>query len=83
MEFVHAHGEGFTVTKYVPVQDGSIRVSLGANIDNPNPELSGELVEIEVVVNPSTDDSLQQIEKAARERARLILEAAAKALKQA
>jgi hypothetical protein len=79
MKFSHLNGEGFTVTKYVPrEEDGIVNVFIlaGALDDDANSDDPQDCIEVEVVVKLPPEASLQQIEKAARKRARLILEAA-------
>lgn len=83
MKFVHYSGkgfdEGFAVTKYVPQEEnGIVRVFVSADAldDDAKSGDPADGIEVEVVVKLPPEASLQQIEKAARKRARLILEAA-------
>lgn len=83
IKFVHADGEGFVAVKYQPSQNGSILVTLAAVIDRTKDGVTThdeEITTISVLVQAASGETLQQIESTARERARLILEAAATAI---
>ena len=75
MKFVCARGEGFVVTGYRVNRDKSILVSITAHVGDEAGSLysAEDSIEMEVVVKLPSDATLPQIEKAARERASLIL----------